>query len=192
MRAFQSTTRAGAFTLIELLAVVLILGLVATLVGPPLGIRTTRALQDAADGLAGACEYARQRAVMTGRPHRLVLDLDRGLHRIEWAPPAQPEPLAAPDPRGPIPLTPPAAATEDFVPIPEASGRDSGLGREALLLVVELPDGGTREGRVQIRFEPDGTADPAVLWIGDDDGRPRFALEVRTLADAVVVRRAEI
>ncbi len=183
--------RARGFTLIELLAVVLIFGLVAALLGPPLGLQRDRAVRDAAEALAASCELARQRAVMTGRDHRLVLDLDRGMHRVEWRPPASEEEPAAPDPDAPLPLSAPPAVAGDFEPIPGGAGRATRLQGGAALLEVELPDGAVQRGAVEILFDPSGTADPARVWVGDEDGIAHFELEVRPLADAVVLRRAE-
>jgi prepilin-type N-terminal cleavage/methylation domain-containing protein len=192
--------RAG-FTLIELMAVVLILGLMATLLGPPLGLARGRALEEAADRIGAACELARQRAVMTGRDHRVVLDLDWGVHRVEWQPPPDPpserEPAAKTPPDGevgaasPIDLAPPVETVLEFFPIPSEPGRDARLPDGIVLVAVELEDSEVREGRVVIGFPPDGTADPARVWLADEDAGSSLRIDVLPLADAVVVTRED-
>ena len=72
-----SRGRAG-FTLIEMLAVVAILALLATFVAPSLDAVRQRRLRAEAMSLAAQLEFARQRTVMTGVPHRVLLDLEAG------------------------------------------------------------------------------------------------------------------
>ena len=81
--ARASAHRRG-FTLIETLAVVAILALAAVIVLPNLAALGERRLRHAAQRLAAELELARQRAVVTGVPHRILFDLENGLYRIEW------------------------------------------------------------------------------------------------------------
>jgi len=77
--------RAGAgFTLIELMAVIAILGMVFAIGAPRLASSSWRALRDEAESIAASLEFARQRAIMTGTPHRLLVDLGEGGYRVEW------------------------------------------------------------------------------------------------------------
>jgi general secretion pathway protein H len=68
--------RAAGFTLIELLAVVLIIGLIAGIALPNLSLGGGRVAFGEAQRLASVFGYARQRALATGQPHRVVIDLD--------------------------------------------------------------------------------------------------------------------
>src|SRR5262245_41978407 len=70
------------FTLIEILAVVAILALVAAFVAPNFGGMRLRALRAEAKQLSGQLELARQRAIVTGVPHRLWFELDQAEYRL--------------------------------------------------------------------------------------------------------------
>src|SRR6267142_4827808 len=118
------------FTLIEILAVVAILALVAAFVVPNLGGFRRRALHNEARQLASQLELARQRAIVTGVPHRVWLELDQAEYRLEWLA-ADPEEVALIDARpeldvsgnSPITLAAPRARELEFRPIPGNFGR---------------------------------------------------------------------
>lgn len=202
----------SGFTLLEILAAIALLALLASLVLPTLDILGPRRVRADARQLAAACEFARARAVMTGRTHRVVLDLDRRLHRVEWIPPAYEEKNADSktakstasgsddwsstlDPTlsgatDTVPLSPPAAAKTHFVPVPGALGRDDPLDRGVVFAEVDTPNGPITRGQVIIRFEPDGSADPTRIRLATDQGTDPLIVEVRPFADSVVVRHA--
>ncbi len=181
-----------AFTLIEMLAVVLLIALVASVAAPTLNFGGSRAVRQEAEDLGAAIEYARQRAVMTGRAHQLVLNLDAHAYTVEWA---QPAPEEAPAPTAeeseftqpPIDMLAPAAAAEEFVPAPGGFGRGHALPEGVWLLEVELPRELVAEGAVTLRLTPDGTAEPATIFVSDPDREQVLGIEVRPLADAVVI-----
>src|SRR3989442_1895147 len=75
--------RRAGFTLIEILAVLVILGLVAAFVVPNMGGFRRRALRNEAQQLASQLELARQRAIVTGVPHRVWLELDQAEYRLQ-------------------------------------------------------------------------------------------------------------
>lgn len=63
--------------------------LAALLVGmgiPALNALTASRLRTAAGQMAGMAREAYARAAITGKPHRIVLDIDEGTFRLEWAP----------------------------------------------------------------------------------------------------------
>jgi prepilin-type N-terminal cleavage/methylation domain-containing protein len=181
------------FTLIELLAVVAMFALLAGMVAPLLHLGGSRAARREAEDLAGAVEFARQRAVMTGRTHRLVMDLDRGQHRIEWLPP--PEPEAAAGERSTrrerkIAMTPPDTGLDHFVPAPGALGRDHEMDSATRLLEVRLPGDSFARGVVVLAITPDGAADPALIRVGSAEGEPLYDVRVEALADAAEISDA--
>ncbi|WP_197463731.1 pilus assembly FimT family protein [Desulfuromonas sp. DDH964] len=69
---------AAGFTLIELAVVLLLLGIFTALVVPLFAGIGDDALQISARRLAGTAKYLYNEAALTGRPHRLVFDLDGG------------------------------------------------------------------------------------------------------------------
>lgn len=176
-----------AFTLLELIAVALIIGLVAGLAVPNLGLLGEQRLRDEARRLAGELELARQRSVMTGVRHRMVLDLDESLYWTEWEQPGEeaPVPAAAGSDRPP-PLSPPERAENAFVPRPDGSGTGWRLDDDVLFEGVEIDSGLVERGRLGLAFEPDGSTEAIRILLARPDGRV-LALEVRPLAEAVRV-----
>jgi len=199
-------SRPGArgFTLLEMMAVVAILALLFGLALPNLGVLGGANLRSQARELAGAIELARQRAVVTGTPHRVLLALEEGAFRVEWwrseqeeaeqregaaggGLPAGPVDVASLDLRGdtPIPLEPPRAEERSYRPIPQRQfGRDRWLGDGVFFAGVETPEGWVERGEVELVFERDGSTDPALVLLIAEDGR-EMALEVRPLLDVV-------
>ena len=189
--------RASGFTLIELLAVVTIFGLLASIALPNLGLRGGRVLDDESKALAATIEFARMRAVMTGIPHRLLVDLDAGVYRLEWyatdgeaygdpsldLPEATP---AADEPRGlsPVEMSPPGGSQRTFRPVTGTFGDPVQLDDVVFLDRFETPEAVYDTGELQLVFDRDGTSEPAIIVLRIDDGR-EIALEVEPLADTV-------
>jgi len=199
MAAEAETCRSATpgFSLVELLAVMLIMGLLAAVALPNLGLRGAREVQDDAAQLAASLEFARERAVMTGIPHRLMLDLDQRAWWIEWQPPPAPGRDDSPAP-GParwaeekkLPLEAPAAdSVGHFEPLPRPHGAPQRFPGGLRFVEVESATGSTREGRAWVRFDPDGTAPATRLLLVAKDGR-EIALDVAPLAQAIRITHA--
>jgi hypothetical protein len=175
--------------------VLLLIGLVAAVALPQLGFGAAQALDDQARALAGDLEFARQRSVMTGVPHRVLLDLDAGGWRVEWEvpdPDAQASRADAPAglrSRNGLDLRPPREAERVFRPLPARSGRAVLLAEDVVFEAVETAEGVAQRGVVGIAFGPDGSAAPAEIVLREPSGFG-VALELRALADAVVLRDA--
>jgi type II secretory pathway pseudopilin PulG len=184
-----------AFTLIELLAVLLIMALVAGLTLPNLSLRADRVVLGAAQDLAATFAFTRQRAVATAVPHRVVIDLDRAAYWIELQPEA-PDAFAAPASAAPvdggarpIQLAAPRADALEYRPLPGPFGRPERLREPVRVDSVEtLAAGALREGQVAIVFEADGTADPALIVLANEDG-DAYVLRLARLADEVRISR---
>jgi type II secretory pathway pseudopilin PulG len=181
-----------------MLAVVLIMGLVASIVIPAVGARSARQLRDQANHLANDLEFARQRTVMTAIPHRVFLDLDGAAYRVEWyvnedeavdkeTPPPDLDAELSGQKR--LDLRPPREQERSFHPLP------TGLGRTVLLTdgiefgSIVTNQGPVDRGAVTITFARDGTVDATTIVLLDASGH-RIALEVAPLDEAVVVRDA--
>ncbi|MEM9174211.1 MAG: prepilin-type N-terminal cleavage/methylation domain-containing protein [Myxococcota bacterium] len=205
--ACERRRRAG-FTLIEVIAVVAIIAMVFAFGIPRLGGPTFDPLHNEADEIAERLRYARQRAVLTGVPHRLMIDLEEGGYLVEWyvteeraagrgsdaggglaalfaaAYPA----LAASD--GPLlDFVPPRKNDElDYYPIPNAQMGGFRWLEDTLYFVgVAGPTGWVESGDFAIVFYADGTTEPLALEIADGDDA-RLTLEVEALLDRVRVR----
>jgi prepilin-type N-terminal cleavage/methylation domain-containing protein len=188
--------RAAGFTLIEMLAVVAIFALMAALVMPNLGFVSRRALRDDAERLAARLELARQRSVVTGVPHRVVLDLDQGGWQLEWlgpaevAPPEEPEP--PPDPTGdaPLALDAPPADELSYGPLQGPLGSFTPLDDDVAIHSVQTPEGWIEQGQAFVEFDRDGTTTWTSIVLANDDG-DTLELELLPLADVVRIRDAK-
>lgn len=193
-----ASARACGFTLLEMLAVVLIMGLVASVVIPAVGARSSAQLRDQANHLANDLEFARQRTVMTAIPHRILLDLDGAAYRVEWwvtdeeidgsAPPL-PDLDAELSGERSLDLAPPREGERSFRPLPSQLGRTAVLTDGIEFASVDAGSGPVQRGAVTITFARDGTVEPATIVLTDASGH-RLALDVAPLDEAVVVRDA--
>lgn len=189
--------RSAGFSLIEVLAVLVIFALLAGVALPNFGIRGARLLEEEARRLASSLEFARARAVMSGRPHRLILDLDRGSYQLEaFGPPpgsAAEEAFAAAEPTPEEELAHPALSAPiredlDFYPLLGTPGEVQKIDDEVRVAGVEYSGGTAAEGVFQVVFERDGTSEWASLSLVNQDGR-RIVLHVEYLADGVAIER---
>lgn len=177
------------------MAAVTLFAVLATLIAPRVGSITSRTLRQQAEQIAAQLELARERAVVTGVPHRLVLDLEAGSYRMEWqgTDPAQEqeeeEELARPVGLGPLDLSPPDRGDGEFRPVPGEFGKISWLESEIAFSGLETAEGWVEREQVAIEFQWDGTASTAALYLEDESGHS-VALDVLPLADTVKVRDA--
>lgn len=178
-----------------MLAVVLIMGLVASIVIPAVGSRSAAQLRDQANQLANDLEYARQRTVMTAFPHRLFLDLDGAAYRVEWlVTDAEAEGRDDPPPdldaelsgEKKLDLAPPRGGERSFRPLPTQLGRTALLTDGIEFAAVDAGEGPVSRGAVTVTFERDGTVEPTRIVLMDASGH-RVALDLAPLDEAVVV-----
>jgi type II secretion system protein H len=184
------------FTLIELLAVVATIALIAAMVVPNLNLGGSRAVRTAAQDLASAIEMARERAILTGRVHAVVIDVDRGAHWVEWAAPPEKEEAPAPAHDGregepKIDLVPPPLESAELVPLAGEFGKPHVVEKPAAILDVEIDGGVADTGQVSLRIDGDGATDAATIRIGDADGNYVVQVDVEPLADEVAVVHEE-
>ena len=187
--AHRARDRAG-FTLLEILAVLLIGGLLMRLTLPNFGALQSHKLRNAADQIVERVDFCRQRAVMTGVPHRLVIDLDEATYKLEWQGNAaadaapKPKPKTEPGARVQLSLAPPPAAERSFQTLLGPLGRLEHLGKGVEFGWIETPGGEVDFGEAFITFEGDGTSSYTMVVLNEPGGR-ELALEVLPLADAV-------
>ena len=203
--------RSRGFTLIEIIAVVAIMAMIFAIGIPRLGNSAWDPLQNEAENIAQSLRFARQRAIMTGVPHRLLIDLEEGGYLVEWfvvesrafgedgaddfssslsfALGSGPD-TPTDDSDGPgIELTPPPRAERDYYPIRH---RQMGSFRwldDALYFVgVNGPTGWVEGGDYAIVFYSDGTTDPARLEIADFEDH-HLTLEIEPILQQVHVNK---
>lgn len=192
----RSVHETRGFTLLELMATVAVMALILGLVLPGLGATRTAELRDNARKMAAHLEMARQRAVMTGVPHRVLVSIDESAYRIEWYASEEDEleededfeePEIELDASTPLSLSPPRDTDVRFRPLPNRFGRDVRLQDDFFFEGIETPEGWLDGGQVGIGFHRDGTADQTEIVIGDGEGR-QLSLDVLPLLDVVRIR----
>lgn len=188
-----SAHRAG-FTLLEIMAVVAIFALVAGIAMPNFSRLQTRRLNSSAKELVAQIEFARQRAIVTGVPHRLTIDIDGAGYRIEWLGRAEPGEIDAQssedyestfeDYGQPLDLSAPRGEERGFEPLTGLSGRFTWLDDSLIFAGVETTGGWVDHGESFIGFERDGSADPTSIVIEHEAG-PSVTLEILPLSSTI-------
>ncbi len=187
-RTGRARGRARGFTLLEILAVIAILALLSSIVLPNLGAVRARNLRRGAKDLAAQLELARQRTVITGIPHRLLIDLEENAYRIEWTgtdETGDQEAAIVPGGAGAeLDLSPPRIAEREYRPLPSRFGRLTRLADNLAFVGVEALGGWVKRGDFYIAFARDGTANHATIVLDDDSGHS-VSLDVLPLADVI-------
>lgn len=203
-RKASAHARAG-FTLIEMIAVVAIIAMVFAIGIPRLGGSSWDPLESEAENIAQSLRFARQRAIMTGVPHRLLINLEDGGYMIEWFVSEERATAAVGEDSGglgfgedvsgeiidggaPIDLLPPRVQERDYFPIPSSRmGKFHWLDDALYFVGVEGASGWVEGGDYPIVFYVDGTTDAARLEIADADDK-HVTLEIEPILDRVHVR----
>ena len=190
------------------MAVVIVIGLALGIVLPNLSASRGAQLEEYARGLAGRLELARERAIVTGTAHRVLLELEKGSARVDWhvseerafahlddpddrgrAAPGPGSGLNYSDTRA-ISLSPPEREDRDYFPVPNRFGNEDWLPPDIFFEGVNTPDGWIEEGSVQIVFQSDGSTDFSEIVLGDT-WENRIILEVEPLLESVRIHREE-
>lgn len=176
----------GGFTLIEMIAVVVLIALLYAVALPNLGLRGSRELDDQAEMLRADLELARQSAIATGTRHRLALDLDASRRHLErWdVPDAEPADAGPRDTRALPDLSAPRPPEGRFAPVERGPVGPHVLPERVWFERVETAEGVVERGTVGVEFAQDGSASPAVIRLANDRG-DALSLEVLPLADTV-------
>ena len=186
-----ASPRAG-FTLIEILIVVFLIGILSALLLPRIGKRFEFDLTNTAEIVNAELRYAAERAVSTGDPHRVVIDLETQEMRLERVAVTQP-PAAFQLPGSPalLDLKPPRPEQESK-PVPERQGdwhsvrSDDDVRIEAVVIGEQEFD----KDKVAIAFGGDGGADPASIRIVDDEGS-RLTLQIQPFTAEIKIVRED-
>ena len=165
----------------------LLMCLMASLVLPNLGALSEQALRDEARRLQAELERARERALVTGVRHQLVIDLEVGEYWTEWEPRRREEtaPPSSGGSEGPrVAMSPPEWERRSFEPVPDRSGRGSFLENDIVFEGIEVDGGFADRGVLQLAFEADGSSEAARIVLSRPQG-DTLTLELLPLADAV-------
>ena len=200
----NARARAG-FTLIEIIAVIAIISMVFAVGLPRLSGSNWDPLNEEAENIAQSLRFARQRAIMTGVPHRLLIDLEEGGYLVEWliSEDSAYDSAFADDTSGAyaedlfsdaadggrrIDFVPPRASERDYFPIPNREmGSYSRLDDALYFVGVEGASGWVESGEYSIIFYVDGTTESAMLEMADSDDK-HVTLEIEPILERVHVR----
>jgi prepilin-type N-terminal cleavage/methylation domain-containing protein len=145
-KALRRSSR--AFTLIELMVVILILAFAASVVYPRLsgGLIERERLRTSVNQLAAVAAHGRDQSAATQQPLVLTLDMDRGEYRL-------------------------AEASQDDAAVGAGSGVHGALAEGVTFRSVRLVGRLEQPGKiVRLRFTPEGWADPAIIQLAGSDG----------------------
>ncbi len=193
----MSARRRSGFTLIEVMAVVVVLGLMMAILLPNVGTGRARKLEQQAVAIAGIMELARERAVVTRTPHRVLIDLPESSYQLDWYVTearafGEEEAVAneSPDVYGGAPaeisLLPPKGEERDYHPVPNRFGKLEYLDGDFYFQGVQTPEGWIERGSVQVVFQEDGTSDFAEVILSDAWDNS-ISINVQPLLDRVRV-----
>ncbi len=204
-RQISRFSATSGFTLIEIIAVIAIMGMVFAIGIPRLSTSKLRGLRIEAESIAASLEFARQRAIMTGVPHRVLIDLAEGGYRIEWlvdearafeairdagheiAASDFESDRDALDDRGAqhVDFHPPIHNERDYYPIPNRQlGSFTWLDDSRYFVGLDSSSGWIESGNVEIVFDADGTTEYSLLELADASDN-HMTLEIEPLLDRV-------
>ena len=195
------STRSLGFTLIEMVAVIAIMGMVFAIGIPRLNSSQKRGLRTEAESIAASLEFARQRAIMTAVPHRVLIDLEDGAYRVEWyvtrevafaggagrddglASGEFDQVAGAPVNDGELAVEfyPPAHDEREYFPVPNHQlGAFTWLDGSRYFVGLDSASGWIEGGDVEISFDVDGTTEFSLLEIADAEDN-HLTLEIEPI-----------
>ena len=182
---------APGFTLLEILIVVFLIGILSTVLLPRITKRFEFDLTNASEILNAELRYAAERAVSTGDPHRLVIDLDAQELRLERVALGEPpSPFELPGSPALLDLRPPKPEQESK-PVPERQGDWHSISSDQVRIeAVVIGEQEFDKEKVAIAFGGDGGADPASIRLVDDEGS-RVTLQIQPFTAEIKVVRED-
>jgi len=182
----------------------LIGGLLMSFMLPNLSALGSRALQSDAEKLVAMIDLGRQRSVVTGSPHQLVINIEERGYGLEWE---RAEASTRPPKRAPgnltytsddpaftvsdrLSLAPPEVDARSFSPLPGLMGRFEPLADNIEFKGIETVGGWVELGEVIVRFERDGSSSFSTIVLANSSGHEAH-LEILPLADSVRITYEE-
>ncbi len=187
--SLRAAGRGRGFTLIEVLFTLLLVSVVLAAVGVSVGGLFGARLLNATSRMSAYIRYSYDQAALTGKPHRLMMDLGAGTFWIETIEDvddckARLEDIQAGGKGEPKEVR--GQVHEDMIvrrgELPEGVTFDG-------LLALHLREKNT-EGEDGVLFFPDGTAEHAFVYLASDD--EVFTLEVSPIQGRGILHREEL
>lgn len=159
------TPRLKAFTLLELMVVVTLIGIVSAVIIPEMrGTYQDALLKSTSRQLRGSIQLAGSRAVSLQKQHRLLIHSGKKQYRIEQKGGASPGFSGLKD------VANSEGSFDSRISV-EVSREERSIGeeKEAIASALDQPNG--QENQIEsIIFYPDGTADERTITVRDRDG----------------------
>ena len=193
-RRRSAAASAAAFTLIEIMIVVGIMGVVLTM-GVPIVYKIWHKapMSQAITDIIEVCSHARALAIMQGRPVDVIFHPREGKLAVGSAPAPVATPAVAP-PQSGQPGRPARAATSPTFSIPASPAPGSGLSAQLservlieMMDINKLPHDFRDDDVARVRFYPNGTCDELTLiLVSDQNERREILLEITTGLASVI------
>lgn len=169
-------SRRRAFTLVELMIVIAIIGIMVAMIIPEMrGTYEDALLRSTSRDLVNVFELASSRAISLNQLHRVRLDMETGRYVVE--------------------RRVRTSGSEDFIPLTDVSGCAGELDKRISVRVQRPTEDGATEANEEnstepIAFNADGTADSAMILLRDRAGF-RLALRISPITSRINVFEME-
>ena len=191
-------------TLIELTFIILILSLMASFVGPRFGQVSGANLKKSATRLASLVRYVYDAAVVNNTVYRLQFEMggenEQGTYWVEfYQPPISAESEEDKEKQAKDKATPGAEEEEDpeaknFFPDAHLMNKPRSMLRGVKLngIYRQGLEEVQHEGNVFIQFYPDGSVDPSVIYVSNEDGDKGYTISIHPLTGKTKIQRGII
>jgi prepilin-type N-terminal cleavage/methylation domain-containing protein len=184
----RSLAKSAGFTLLEVMLVIALLGLIVSSAAPSIGRLFRVSVKSSVRRFGALVRFAYDQSILTGRIHRIVLDMDKQIWDIEAA-----EPGMLPLDKERTPLYPDAVSQE---PAFKRAGKGVVGSLPAGVEILEVDswrrtdqEGPAKKGVVSIYAYPSGFVDEASITLSEQGKGQiqRFKISIQSLTGRVKV-----
>jgi prepilin-type N-terminal cleavage/methylation domain-containing protein len=186
-KSVRPTRNPNGFSMLELVLVIALIGLISTLTIPTLSNYFSISINSVARGIATSTRQGYNAAVVTGRVHRMVYDLDNNQYWVESGPPGhlldtEDSIQKELDKRRGVNSDAPKQKPSEFKIEPNVNLKKSSLPRGTKFkdIITEQAKEPITKGKAYTHFFPQGFSEQTIIHI-EDGQKHQISLVVTTL-----------